>query len=120
MKTHKDLDVWKRSIDFVTLIYKKTKSFPQDELYGITNQMRRSAVSIPSNIAEGASRQSDKEFVRFLYIARGSAIELETQIIIAEKLEYISEGDYKDLIDDVEIIAKMLSGLINYFKNKCS
>ena len=118
MKTHKDLEVWKRSIDFVTLIYKKTQSFPKEELYGISNQMRRSAVSIPSNITEGASRQSEKEFIRFLYIARGSAIELETHLIIIKNLGYIKETEYNELTTDITIIAKMLNGLINYYNRK--
>lgn len=118
MKTHKDLDVWKKAMDFVILIYKKTKDFPKEELYGLTSQIRRSAVSIPSNIAEGSSRQSDKDFIRFLYIARASATELETQIIIASKLEYISEEKFIELDKDLEDIAKMLTGLINYVKKK--
>ena len=72
MKTHKDLDVWKLSIDFVTDIYKVTSSFPKEDQFGLTNQIRRAAVSVPSNIAEGAARNSDKEFLRFLYISLGS------------------------------------------------
>jgi four helix bundle protein len=79
MKTHKDLEVWKNSIKLVTTIYTVTKSYPKEELFGLTNQMRRSAVSIPSNIAEGAARNSKKEFIQFLHIARGNLAELETQ-----------------------------------------
>ena len=88
MKTHKDLDVWKNSIDFVTTIYKYTASFPKEELYSLTNQVRRSAVSVPSNIAEGAGRNSYKEYIRFLYVAQGSASELETQLIIARNFRF--------------------------------
>ena len=118
MKTHKDLDVWNKAMDFVVLLYKKTKDFPKDEIYSLTNQMRRAAVSIPSNIAEGASRQSNKEYIQFLYIARSSAKELETQLIIANRLEYLSEEDFTNLNQDLVNIAKMLTGLINYRKKK--
>jgi len=78
MKTHKDLEVWKISIEMVTNIYKITRIFPKEEIYGLTNQMRRAAVSVPSNIAEGSGRNSNKEFVQFLYYAVGSLSELET------------------------------------------
>jgi len=76
---HKDLDVWKRSMDLVQLIYEYTKLFPKEEMYGLTSQMRRAAVSIPSNIAEGAARKGDKEFIQFLMLSLGSLSELETQ-----------------------------------------
>jgi len=76
MKTHKDLIVWQKSINFVTKIYKETNSFPNTELYGLTSQLRRASVSVPSNIAEGAARNTDKEYVRFLFIARASAAEI--------------------------------------------
>ena len=87
--THKDLDVWKLSVEFVTEIYEMTKFFPKDEIYGLTSQIRRPAVSVPSNIAEGAGRKSKIEFRRFLYIALGSAAELETQLIIGANLKYM-------------------------------
>jgi len=91
--THKDLDVYKRSIDFVTIIYKITATFPKYELFnGLANQMRRAAISISSNIAEGAARRSNKEFIQFLYIALGSNSELEPQIQIAKNLKYIDEA----------------------------
>ena len=85
MKTHKDLDVWKKSVDFVTDVYQITNTFPNHELYGIVNQIRRAAVSIPSNIAEGAARKHKKEFVHYLHVALGSMAELETQLIISQK-----------------------------------
>ena len=88
MKTHKDLDVWKLSMELVTSIYALTREFPREEIYGLTAQIRRSATSIPSNIAEGAARQGEKEFARFLYIALGSCAELETQLLIARNLGY--------------------------------
>jgi four helix bundle protein len=118
MKSHKDLDVWKKSIEMVTLVYKLTRDFPKDELYGLTNQMRRAAVSVPSNIAEGAGRNSSKEFLQFLSYATGSLSELETQIIIANHLGYLNKEQKQD-IDTVFIsIFTMLSKLIQALKVK--
>jgi len=91
MRTHKDLDVWKKSIALVTKIYQITGTFPKEEMFGLTNQIRRCAVSIPSNIAEGSARVYQKEFIRFLHISLGSQQELETQFIIAKNLNYITE-----------------------------
>jgi four helix bundle protein len=116
MKSHKDLDVWKKSMDLVTEIYRVTKNFPKEETYGLTNQMRRCVVSIPSNIAEGAGRNSKKEFVQFLYVALGSVSELETQLIIALNLAYLR--DIKQFLYQIESIKKMLNGLINHLKSK--
>ncbi|MBF0598339.1 four helix bundle protein [Faecalibacter rhinopitheci] len=118
MKTHKDLNVWKNSVDLVTNIYKETQSFPKEELYGLTSQIRRSAVSIPSNIAEGAARHSNKEYIQFLYIALGSLAELETQLIIAYNLNYLRESKYSEFILILNEIGKLLNGLINYRKSK--
>jgi four helix bundle protein len=116
MKTHKDLDVWKKAIEFVISIYKITKSFPKEELYGLVSQIRRSAVSIPSNIAEGAARNHDKEFLQFLYIALASSSELETQLIIANNLGFMDDAISKEIIDELNIISKMLQGLIKSVK----
>ena len=113
---HKDLDVWKKSIDAVIMLYELTAGFPQTEVYGLTQQLRRAAVSIPSNIAEGAARNSDKEFIHFLYIALGSLSEVETQIIIAKRLVYIRED--RNALAELKDIRKMLTGLINYLKKK--
>lgn len=118
MKTHEDLEVWKKAISFVTEIYSITKSFPKEETYGLTNQIRRAAVSVPSNISEGAARQTNKEFIQFLYIALGSNTELETQLLIAYNLNYISKNDYEICYQSVDEIGKMLSGLISYRKSK--
>ena len=99
----------------VTCIYKNTKKFPREELFTLVSQMRRAAISIPSNIAEGYARYSINELIRFLYIALGSNAELETQLMIARNLEYIEEQDYNELITLAEEIRKMLISLI---KNK--
>ena len=112
MKTHKDLNVWKKSIDVVTMIYHETDKFPTSELYGLTNQIRRSAVSIPSNIAEGAGRSSKKEFSHFLSIAIGSTSELETQIIISRNLGFLPNRTVEILLSDIEDIRKMTIGLM--------
>ncbi len=116
MKTHRDLDVWKKSVSLVTLIYEKTKGFPKEEIYGLTNQIRRAAVSVPSNIAEGSARQGNKEFVQFLYISLGSLTELETQLIIAKNLLFLSEENFESLMSKQKEIGKMLIGLIRYIK----
>ena len=118
IKTHKDLDVWKKSVSLVTLIYEITKGFPKDELYGLTNQIRRSAVSIPSNIAEGSARKGNKEFAQFLYIGLGSLSELETQLIIATNLKYISSEKSELIMNDLNDIRRMLVGLIKYVKTR--
>ncbi len=118
MKTHKDLEVWQKSIDLVTNIYKLTANFPIEEKYGLVSQLRRSAVSIPSNIAEGASRQSNKEYIQFLYVSLGSLMELDTQLIISKNIEFISEEALNELQFKIQEIGKMLNGLITYRKNK--
>jgi four helix bundle protein len=118
MKTHKDLDVWKASIDMVTKIYQVTRNFPKEEIYGLTNQMRRAAVSVPSNIAEGAGRNSSKEFLQFLYFSTGSLSELETQIIIAYNLEYINNEQKQNMDIIINTIFKMLSGLMQSVKKR--
>ncbi|MEQ8169680.1 MAG: four helix bundle protein [Candidatus Eremiobacterota bacterium] len=113
---HKQLDVWKDSIDLVTEIYKITKEFPKEEIYSLITQIRRAAISIPCNIAEGAARKSDKEFIQFLYVALGSLAEVETQIIISEKLNYIDNP--KSLLDKVLKVKQMILGLIKYLNKK--
>ncbi|NBC65145.1 MAG: four helix bundle protein [Bacteroidetes bacterium] len=108
MDNFRNLIVWKRGVELATQVYKKTVNFPKFELYGLTSQIRRSAVSISSNIAEGAGRRSKKEFANFLGISYGSACELETQLLIARNLEYLSEQDFEKLFDEVNEIQKML------------
>ena len=118
IKTHRDLDDWKKSVLLVTTVYEVTKGFPKEEIYGITNQIRRSAVSVPSNIAEGSARQGNKEYVQFLYISLGSLTELETQFIIARNLKYLSENDFDSLMGNLTEIGKMIIGLIKYIKKQ--
>jgi four helix bundle protein len=117
VKTHKDLDVWKEAVMLVKKIYELTSVFPKEEIYGLTSQIRRAVVSIPSNIAEGAARNSRKEFIQFLYIALGSCAELDTQLIIAKELGYINECQSL-LFEDLEKIKSKILGLIRYFRNK--
>jgi four helix bundle protein len=116
MKTHKDLNVWKNSIDLVTNIYEITKNYPNNEQYGLISQMKRSAVSVPSNIAEGAGRNYKKEFIQFLFIAQGSLSELETQLIISVNLKYIEESSFELLNNKMNEIRAQISGLIKYLK----
>ncbi|SMC79668.1 four helix bundle protein [Chryseobacterium sp. YR221] len=113
MANFKDLLVWQKAIDFVTEIYKNTESFPKDEIYGLISQLRRAAVSIPSNIAEGNSRRSKLDYLQFLKISRGSCAEVETQLIISKKLNFLTEENYLKLNQDIIEISKMLNGLIN-------
>ena len=115
MLIHKDLDIWKLGIELVERVYEITNRFPKNEIYGLISQMRRAAVSIPSNISEGAARSSTKEFVQFLYVALGSLSELETQAIIAEKLGYISNNE---CLGNIELLRKKLLNFIKYQKGK--
>lgn len=110
MRPHKKLEVWKRAIEFVTKIYKSTELFPDSEKFGLTSQIRRSAVSIPSNIAEGAGRTGKKEFIQFLSIAQGSTSELETQLIIANNLGFLKPEDMY-VLDELDEISRMIIGL---------
>lgn len=118
MMTHKNLKVWKDSISFVVDIYRATNPFPNEEKSGITSQIRRAAVSIPSNIAEGHGRHSDKELIRFLYIALGSAAELETLLIISSELEFLDKIKFAELNGRNTAIIRMLSGLIRSVNNR--
>jgi four helix bundle protein len=112
---HKNLEVWKKSIDLTLCIYELTRTFPKEEMYGITQQMRRSAISVPSNIAEGCARKNDKETIQFLYISMGSLAELETQFVISQKLGYCNTSDITEQITNVK---QLILGLIKYLKTK--
>ncbi|WP_066441071.1 four helix bundle protein [Chryseobacterium sp. CCH4-E10] len=111
MKPHRNLKAWSDSIRLIKDLYLITKSFPKEELFGITSQMRRAALSIPLNIAEGAARTSKKEFVRFLDIAIGSIEELDTLFIISVELEFLSDEDFNLLNHKLETIGKLAYGL---------
>lgn len=117
-RKHHDLRVWQEAIDLVEAIYDLTKRFPKTEIYGLISQMRRSAVSVPSNIAEGASRLSDREFIQFLGVARGSLSELETQITIAERLGYVV--DPVGVTGKVDTVFALLNGLIGSLQKRGS
>src|SRR5688572_716960 len=110
-KNYRDLIVWQKAMDLVVEVYRLTSGFPPTERYGLISQMQRCAASIPSNIAEGQGRGSDKEFQRFLAIANGSRCELETQVMLASRLGYIDEGTRNELLDRSEEIGRLLTGL---------
>jgi len=112
IRSYKDLNIWQRSIGLVKYLYEITSLFPKEELYVLTSQIRRSAISIPSNIAEGFTRYHNKEYRQFLYIALGSCAELETQIMIANDLKYLEDNQLSVIIDELEIICKMIMNLI--------
>jgi four helix bundle protein len=116
MKTHKDLDIWGKGLDLVTDIYKLTKNFPKEEIYGLSSQMQRAAVSYPSNVAEGAARNSKPDYIRFIYIALGSLSELETQVIISKNLGYTSDNE--KLLNEIEILRKMTLNFIRHLKGE--
>jgi four helix bundle protein len=116
-KTYRDLEVWLKSKALTKEIYLLTKTFPKDELYGLVSQIRRCAISVPSNIAEGYGRQHKKETIHFLFVARGSLNELETQLYISNDLDYIDESKINILIATIEECRRLLSGLIKYFEN---
>jgi four helix bundle protein len=111
-KAHKQLELWKESFDVAILIYSLTKSFPNEEKFGLISQLRRSAVSIPSNIAEGAGRKSKKEYINFLSMAMASLSELDTLILISTKLEYIKKDESLYIQNKFERISKLLYGLM--------
>jgi len=112
IKNYKDLSIWKRGIGVIEDIYRITKNFPKEEIYGLASQLRRSAVSIPSNIAEGFARFSNKEYKQFLFISLGSCAELSTQIIIALRLGYFENKEADKLLNEIDEISKMTMSLI--------
>lgn len=112
---HKNLEVWQLSMELVTTLYEVTRVFPKDEIYGITSQIRRAAVSIPTNISEGAARNHTKEYIQFLYIALGSASEVETLIQISKNLGYLTET--KEIENKLDSVRRLLAGLIKYLSS---
>jgi four helix bundle protein len=119
-RPHKRLVVWQVSVDLVVHVYETTRRFPATERFGLVAQMNRAAVSIPSNIAEGAAREGRKEYLQFLYVARASASELDTQLEIARRLNYLSANDYERLQVELDRVAKMLNALISVLSRSSS
>ena len=120
IKSYQDLIVWQKSVLLVTDIYTITKTFPQDERFGITSQLNRAAVSIPTNIAEGWGRETSKNYLQFLRISRGSIMEVQTLLIISKNLNYISEEKFDILRNKTEEVGKILQGLIKSINEKIS
>lgn len=118
MKNFKELLIWKIAFKISKEVYFLTKKFPKEELYGLTSQIRRSAISIPSNIAEGCGRNTQKEFLQFLYNAFGSLKELECQLILAKEFKFISESDYLSLQELCESLSKIMAGLMIKIKKE--
>ena len=113
VKNYRELIAWQKAMDLVELVYQETKTFPKEELYGLTSQIRRAAVSVPSNIAEGQARKSTAEFLNFLSIAQGSRAEMETQTILARRLGYVTNEMAQQICDQSEEVARLLNGLMN-------
>jgi four helix bundle protein len=116
MRNFRELEIWKKAKQIVVDVYMYSAAFPKEEIYGLTSQIRRASVSIPSNIAEGASRSSDKDFVRFLQIALGSSYELETQLNLSYDLKFEGSGNLSKLLSDLESLQKMINSFIQSVK----
>jgi len=113
VQSYRQLIAWQKAMDFVAEVYRVTRTFPKEEMYGVTSQLRRAAVSIPSNIAEGQGRQTTGEFRQFLGHARGSLLETETQILLSERLEYLGHKETESLIAQAAEVGRILNGLMN-------
>lgn len=118
IQNYRDLAVWQKAMDFAQEVYVYTEKFPKSEVYGLTSQLKRSVISVPSNIAEGSARKSTLELMRFITISMGSLAEAETQISLAARLKYLSKEAERNLLHSSEIISKMLQGLHGSLKNK--
>jgi four helix bundle protein len=118
MRPHEKLDVWKKAIQLVIAIYRVTDEFPKDERFGLISQLRRAAISIPANIAEGAGRNSYKEFLYFLSNSQGSASEVETELLIANELSYLEQSRYTELMSSLDEIGRMITGLSQHLRRK--
>ena len=114
----KDLRVWQKAHELVLEIYKVTSRFPKEEIYGLTNQIRRASVSVPANVVEGYSRNSTKEYIKFLFNARGSLEEVRYFLHLAKDLQYLPEGEYQFLEDGYKQVSKMLNGMLTTLKGK--
>ncbi|MBD3903672.1 four helix bundle protein [Chryseobacterium sp. Ch-15] len=111
-----NLEVWIEARKLTNLVYEKTKKHPKEELFGLTNQIRRCAVSVPSNVAEGCGRRTSNDTIQFLHIAKGSLFELETQIYLSLDQNYISETEFTEISNQILICKKLINGFINYYK----
>lgn len=118
IKTYRDLDVWKKSRGLVKQIYLLSSRFPKEEIYGLTSQLRRAVVSVPSNIAEGHSRSGTKDFIQFISIAIGSLAEVETQVLLACDLEFVKENDIEPIVKNIHELQRMLHALRTSLKAK--
>ncbi len=116
--SYKNLIVWQKAIEFVTVIYNTTKLFPSDEKFNLITQINRAVISVPVNIAEGYGRESSKNYLQFLRISRGSILELETLLLISKNLNYLPIEDYEKLTENLNEISKLLQGLIKSIQNK--
>ncbi len=118
LRTFKDLKVWQKSYDLCLSIYKYLRKFPSDEKFGLTSQIRRAAVSVPSNIAEGYGRKTTQEYIYSCYIAYGSLCELETQLQLSKDLEYLNQKDFNSILENLQEVERMLKALIRSLEYK--
>ena len=118
LQSYRDLEVWRKAMDLAVICYRVTRSYPKQELFGLTTQIRRASSSIPANIAEGQGRQSTKEFLNFLSIARGSLKELETHLILSWRLHFLPKPILDDLLNQTETISRMIAGLRKSLENR--
>ena len=118
LRSYRDLEVWQKAMDLVMECYRMTQRFPKSEMYGLTSQLQRAAVSVPANIAEGQARQHTQEFIQYLSIAYGSLAELETHIQIAQRLDYINATQTEQLLERTGEVGRMLNGLLRSLRNK--
>lgn len=120
VQSYKDLNVWQMAMDLVVIIYDLTKTFSKEEMYGLTSQIRRAAVSIPSNIAEGRAKRSTRDFMRFVNIAYGSLAEVETQLLLAQRLGYAEQTITTEILEKCSELGRMLNGLLNGLEKRLS
>jgi four helix bundle protein len=118
MSNFRKLIIWQKAMNLITKTYHSTKKFPKEEIFGLTSQIRRCSISIPSNIAEGHGRESNKDYLRFLNISIGSLFELQTQLEIAKNIEYLTEEDFNTLYEDSREVERMLVSFINKIKER--
>jgi four helix bundle protein len=116
VKSHKNLKVWQEAMNLASLVYEMSKTFPEDERYGLVSQMRRAAVSIPSNIAEGSARATKKDTIHFYVVARASLSELDTQLELCKMMQFVGESSFSALSQKLDVVDSLLSGLIRFHK----